>query len=172
MNGVSLRRINRTHNFNTVTESNPITLDSYKLKIDVSDTDYGTNRSGLGDLPELFFNKTKSGGGVNGRSTYNQQFEMAKSNFNYITPTGTSIQSTMRTISGTSVSGKEASFVDQGYESISFNSETYFDTPRIVASKVNEDQYLDGIPGNKSIAVNTFLSTEDSRITPLSLIHI
>ena len=167
INGVSLRRINRTHNFNNVTESDAITLDSYKLKIDVSDTDYGTNRSGLGDLPELFFNRTKSGGGVNGRSSYNQQFEMAKANFNYITPSGTSIQSTMRTTSGTSVSGKEASFEDMGFESVSFNGESYFDTPRIVASKVNEDQYLDDVPGNKSLAINAFFNTEDPRITPM-----
>ena len=31
--GVSLRRINLTHNLANVTDSNPITLDSYKIKL-------------------------------------------------------------------------------------------------------------------------------------------
>jgi hypothetical protein len=45
--------------------------------------------------------------------------------------------------------------------------ENYYDTPRIVASKINEDQFLNGLPGNKSLTINTNLFTTDSRITPM-----
>jgi hypothetical protein len=43
LNGVSLRRINKTHNLNDVTISEPITFDSYHIKLDMS-TD-GIDRS-------------------------------------------------------------------------------------------------------------------------------
>ena len=166
INGVSLRRINRTHSLNNVTESDPITLDSYKLKIDVTDTDYGTNRSGS-SLPELFFKETKTGGGNKARSTYNQPYQIAIPKFNYITPTGTEINASMRTTSGSSISGRESSFIDQGYTPITFKREVYFDTPRIVASKINESQFLGDLPANKSLTVDTNLTTTDSRLSPM-----
>ena len=42
-NGISLRRINKTHNLNEVTESNPFDTDFYKIKIDMSEN--GIDRS-------------------------------------------------------------------------------------------------------------------------------
>ena len=113
-------------------------------------------------LPE-----TRSGGGRNGRSTYNVQFEMCIPNFTYITPTGTSIDGSIRTTAGTSVSGNEPSFFDKGFSSITFKRENYFDSPRIVASKINEDTYLDELPGNKSLTVNVNMNTPDSRLSPM-----
>ena len=74
-------------------------------------------------LPQLFFTETRSGGGRNGRSTYNVQFEMCIPNFTYITPTGTAIEGSMRTTSGTSVSGNEPSFFDKGFTPITFKKE-------------------------------------------------
>ena len=91
MNGVSLRRINTNHNLNETTDGRKITLDTYGVKIDTSDTTKGPDRSGSGTLPQLFFNETRSGGGILGRSTYNVQFEMCIPNFTYITPTGTKL---------------------------------------------------------------------------------
>ena len=45
MNGVSLRRINRTHDFSDVNHSlYPIDTDSYHIKID-PDINYGTDRT-------------------------------------------------------------------------------------------------------------------------------
>jgi hypothetical protein len=162
-----LRRINRIHNFNDVTEDNPRTLDSYKLKVDVTDTTYGTNRGGAGTLPELFFKETKNGGGNRARSTYNQPFQIVIPKFNYITPTGTSLNANIRTITGSSISGNEPPFVDKGFTPITFKRENYFEYPRIIASKVNEDQYLGDLPANKSLTVTTNLNSSDSRLSPM-----
>ena len=165
MNGVSLRRINTTHNLNEVTVPNPITLDTYYVKIDMSDTK-GTNRTGTGSLPKLFFTSSITGGGHRGKSTYNVPFELIVPNFNTIEPSGTSIEASVRTTSGTSVSGSEPSFQDKGFQAVTLNQNNFFDSPRIVASKVNEDAYLDELPGNKSFTVNMVLNSSDSRITP------
>ena len=64
MNGVSLRRINRTHELNFSTVENPIGLDYYTIKIDM-DTTTGVDRTGVSGLPELHFNEKFQGGGVN-----------------------------------------------------------------------------------------------------------
>ena len=167
MNGVSLRRINKNHNLNETTDGRSITLDTYGVKIDMSDTLTGTDRTGTGTLPQLFFNETRSGGGRNGKSTYNVQFEMCIPNFTYITPTGTAVEGSMRTVSGTSVSGNEPSFFDKGFSPITFKRENYFDSPRIVASKLNESTYLNELPGNKSMTINVNMSTPDSRLSPM-----
>ena len=167
LNGVSLRRINKNHNLNETTDGRKITLDTYGVKIDMSDTTRGTDRTGTGSLSQLFFNETKSGGGRNGRSTYNVQFEMCIPNFTYITPTGTAIDGSIRTTSGTSVSGNEPSFFDKGFSPITLKRENYFDSPRIVASKINENTYLDDLPGNKSLTVNINMTTSDSRLSPI-----
>ena len=167
LGSVSLRRINKNHNLNATTDNRDIGLDTYGIKIDMSDTSRGTNRTGTSTLPQLFFNQTKSGGGRNGRSTYNVQFEMCIPNFTYVTPTGTTIEGSMRTTSGTSVSGVEPSFFDKGFSPITFKKENYFDSPRIIASKVNEDTYLDELPGNKSMTLNVNMATSDSRLSPM-----
>ena len=52
----------------------------------------------------------------------------------------------VRTISGTSAGGNEVSFIDQGYEPITINKVKHFDTPRLVASKVNEKEQLSDLP--------------------------
>ena len=165
LNGVSLRRINKTHELNEVTISNPITLDSYHVKIDMSEN--GTDRTSSSSFPELHFNEKFEGGGVNGKSTYNIQFEKISPNINTITPTGTSIDATCRTVSGTSISGSEISFVDKGTEPMSLSDVTRFDSPRIIASKINETTFLTEFPQNRSFTANFNLSTEDSRIAPI-----
>ena len=45
-NNVSLRRINRVHNLSEVTINEPLAMDSYHVKIDM--TQNGTNRTGAG----------------------------------------------------------------------------------------------------------------------------
>ena len=51
--GVNLNRINTTHNLNNVTQLNPFTFDSYKVKIDMSATT-GTDRSTDIGHPKLY----------------------------------------------------------------------------------------------------------------------
>ena len=166
LNGVSLRRINKTHNLNDVSLSikEPIGADYYYLKIDTSSN--GNDRSVGSGFGKLKFNKTINAGGSNGKATYNIPFEMVIPNIKQTIPVGTNIKSTIRTVSGTSLGGNEVSFVDMGYQDVSNNSITYFDSPRIVASKINETNNLFDLPRNKSINMNIYMSTIDTRISP------
>ena len=63
MNGVSLRRINAEHYLGSSGDNEAITLDSYKIEIDMSDTTRGINRTSSGSFRSLHFNKTRNGGG-------------------------------------------------------------------------------------------------------------
>jgi hypothetical protein len=168
LDGVSLRRINATHNLNEVTESNAITLDSYKVKIDMSDTDQGTDRSAgnSAGFPELHFNSAKTAGGPNVRGTYNISFDQIRPNVRVTTPTGVSVNTTVRTVTGSSVSGSEGSFVDKGFSPITLNQDNYFDTPRLTASNINESTSLTTLPANKSFTMNMNFGTIDSRLSP------
>ncbi len=162
--GVSLRRINKTHNLNEVTESNPFDVDFYKIKIDMSEN--GIDRTVNTGFGKAFFEKTTFGGGSNMRGTYNVPFSQFIPNFTTLTPTGTSIEPTMRTVSATSISGNEGSFLDQGFEQIALNKDNYFDSMRMVCSSINEKTFLDNLPGNKSLTVGLNMSTSDTRISP------
>ena len=101
-NGVSLRRINTDHNI----DSREKTFDSYHLKV-------------LGESQT--FQKTKTGGGSVLHVSQNVPFEIIDPRITSITPTGTDITGRIKTTSGTSLSGNEASFVDKGYEAVSLN---------------------------------------------------
>ena len=162
--GVSLRRINKTHNLNEVTESNPFDVDFYKIKIDMSEN--GIDRTVNTGFGKAFFERTTFGGGSNMRGTYNIPFSQFIPNFTTLTPTGTSIEPTMRTVSATSISGNEGSFLDQGFEQIALNKDNYFDSMRMVCSSINEETFLDNLPGNKSLTVGLNMSTSDTRISP------
>ena len=164
--GVSLRRINKTHDMNSPASTVPNSkdLDFYHIKIDM-DSD-GEDRNG-GSLPNRFFSTTKRGGGSNVTASQNVQFETLTPNIQTITPNGTSIGARVRTISATSVGGNESSFVDQGFQAISVNGQNNFETPRMIASKVNESRQLDDLPGNKSMTLEVLMSSTDSNVSPV-----
>jgi hypothetical protein len=143
-NSVSLRKINNTHNI----DPREKTFDSYYLKL----TD--TSKS---------FKTTKSGGGKNLEVSQNIPFEVISPRVNSITPSGTNITTRIKTTSGTSISGNEASFTDQGYENVSLNKLNYLNSPRIVASKVNEYNLLSN---QKSFALEMTLSTTKEDVSP------
>ena len=166
LNGVSLRRINKTHSLNTTSDiTRPITLDSYYIKIDMSSN--GVNRSeGQSTFPPLYFAETKKGGGVNGRSTYNLPFNCIVPKINSIIPQGTTITSSVRTTSGTSVDGTQPSFVDKGFVGSTLNTKTWFDDPRAVYSVENENTFLTSLPNNKSFTYNMQLETGSTRLSP------
>tara|TARA_R100000005_G_scaffold96717_1_gene86626 strand:+ start:7462 stop:15024 length:7563 start_codon:yes stop_codon:yes gene_type:complete len=166
LNGVSLRRINKTHSLNTTSDIiRPITLDSYYIKIDMSSN--GVDRSeGQSTFPPLYFAETKKGGGVNGRSTYNLPFNCIVPKINTIIPQGTTITSSVRTTSGTSVDGTQPSFVDKGFVGATLNTKTWFDDPRAVYSVENENTFLTSLPNNKSFTYNMQLETGSTRLSP------
>ena len=164
--GVSLRRINKTHDMNdpAPTVPNNKDLDFYHIKVDMNSD--GEDRSS-GSLPDRFFSSTKRGGGTNAKASQNIQFETLTPNIQTITPTGTSIAARVRTTSATSMGGSEESFVDQGFQSININGQNHFETPRMIASKVNEDRQLTELPGNKSFTFEVLMVTGSPDVSPV-----
>ena len=173
LNGISLRRINTTHTLQDATISDPIDFDYYTIKIDTSqngkteELPYGqVDRSVGTSFPKLYANETKSTGGSSINCTQNIQYEIANPNIQTTSVNGTNITASMRTVSGTSVDGTENSFQDKGFTNVKLYENNYFDSPRIVCSKVNEDERLTTLPAKKSLTVDLALSTTDSYISP------
>ena len=166
LNGVSLNRINKTHSLSDVTESDPFTFDSYKIKIDTS-SETGTSRNTDVGFPQLQFGSNKSVGGTNVRATQNMPFELITPNVHNLTVPGTTITGEIRTTTSKSFSGTEVPFLNAGFSDIVVNQKNYFDTPRMIASKVNEDANLTTVPGSKSMNMRLFLNTVDTRISPV-----
>ena len=165
LNGVSLRRINKTHNLNDVTISEPIAFDSYHIKLDMSSD--GIDRSIDNGYSVLYANQTKSAGGYNTRATQNMPFEIITPLVQNLTVQGTSLSAEVRTITGQSLSGNEFPFIDVGFEPITINASNYLDSTRIIASKVNEDNKLFILPGNKSMNMRFTLGSTDTRLSPV-----
>jgi hypothetical protein len=166
-NGISLRRINKVHNFAEVDFVNhPIDLNSYFVKIDTSDTDF--DNVGIGsDRPNLYFKETIQTGDPGTILTNNIQFESIIPNVSHIIPGKTNLGCRIRTLTGTSVSGNEKSFVDDGFRSISLSGITYFDSPKLICSDINEQKFITESPGNKSFTMEFLMNTIDSRVSPV-----
>ena len=165
LGGVSLQRINTTHSLSDVTISDAIGFDFYSIKIQTNVN--GTNRSTSGDFPKLYLNETKSCGGFNIKATQNIPFEIIEPLVQNTTVQGTSINAEIRTITSSSISGREIPYLDKGYEPVTLNTSNYLNSPRIIASKINEDAKLDFLRGNKSMNLRIFLNSSDSRVSPV-----
>ncbi len=167
LNGVSIRRLSR-NNLNV--SSNQIELDSHFVEFDRSAN--GKDRSSDSfNFPQLSFNSKQSTGGNFVRSSENILFNSIKPNIIVSTPVGvdgakTDINASIRTISGTSVGGNEPSFVDLGYEPVSLNNLNPLNSVRMVASKVNENQYLNSLSENKSFTLLMNLSSNNPNLSP------
>ena len=168
LNGISLNRINKTHDLADVTVSDPISYDSYYVRLNTSEDGGGTDRSldSLG-FPTLYINKTKNCGGYNTKASQNIPYECVIPSVHNLTVNGTSVSASLRTITSSSIDGSEIPYVDNGFESITLNTINYFDTPRMICSKVNEIEKLTNLPGNKSLNMRVVLSSSDSRISPI-----
>lgn len=168
LSGVSLRRINKTHDLSDSTVSSSLDLDFYNIKLDMSDQNFTmTDRSSSSGYPKLFLNETKSTGGSKINATQNIPFEIVKPIVQTMTLRGTNVNASVRTVSGSSIGGNEISFIDQGFEQINLNATNYLETPRIISSKVNESQKLSTLPANKSFTLNVNLSTTNAYVSPV-----
>lgn len=166
LGGVSLRRINKQHTIQDADENKLITLDSYPIKINMSQN--GVDRSTGTNFPKLYLNSTKSTGGAVIQATQNIQYDIARPIIQTFTPPQTTVSSSIRTISGTSIDGQEESFLDRGTEILKLNEDNYFDNPRMICSRVNEKAFLNNIiQGNKSMEVTINLSTLDAYLSPV-----
>ena len=164
--GVSLRRINKIHSLqDTVVNDNP-NLDSYYIKLNMSQN--GINRSvDNGNVPKLHINETKSSGGRNIYASQNIQYELIRPIVQTLTLPGTDISAFVRTTTATSVSGNEISFADSGFTQIDLNTNNYFSQPRLIASKINEDNILTYLPGKKSFTMSFNLFTLNENLSPV-----
>lgn len=164
LDGVSLRRINKAHDISDY----DIQADSYYIEVDR--TTNGINRNSDGNIPnspQLSFISGGTYGGVNVRGSKNIQFDTVQPLYTIITPAPqTSVSATIRTVSGTSISGSETSFQDLGFEPVILNQMNKLSSVRQVCSKVNEDTYLTALPRNKSFTTGITLKTSDKNISP------
>ena len=179
LNGLSLRRINTSHKFSDTNNSlYPIDVDSYWIKVGVSSRGVDRSTGNSSGFPELFFSENKSGGSYDQQfvqvgvpygpmATQNIPFNIVRPNVATLLPEGTDINARVRTFSGNSPDGNLQAFVDQGYEPVSLQSNNYLSTPRIIASKQNELDKLVDFEGRKSFTLQTFLSTEDPKVSPM-----
>ena len=101
-------------------------------------------------------------------------FEIISPQIHNITVPGTTVTGQIRTVSGTSLkdgSGKGADvpFVDEGYESITLNKTNYLNTPRLIASRINEtsSSIIQEFSGDRSLNLRLNLESNDSRISPI-----
>jgi hypothetical protein len=165
LNGVSLRRINKTHDISDLN----IGLDGYYLEIDR--TANGENRSVDGTpagMPQLQFTSEATLGGSKVLATENILYSSVVPTYDIITPgSSTSVSAVIRSVSGTSASGSETSFLDNGFEPIQLNSLNTLKSVRLVCSKENETEYLSNLPRNKSFTTGITLSTADSNLSPI-----
>jgi hypothetical protein len=163
LNGVSLRRINAEHDIDDF----GLGVDEYYIKIDRSTN--GTNRSSDGTLtsyPQLSFFSELSCGGSNVYATENIQYDSLMPYYNILSPGAfTTVSGKIRTLSGTSVSGSESSFIDQGYEDIQLNTLNRLQSNRIICSKVNEDTYST-LDRKKSFITALTLNTTNKYLSP------
>ena len=166
VNGVSLTRINRTHDVPSTSYTlDDSDLDFYYLEVDRSLESPTIRDSGAN---QLSFTSEKGFGGDTVGISQNCQFSSLIPQFNVITPgLGTKITCNVRTISGTSSGGTEVSFLDQGYEAVTLNKPTQFNTPRMVASKVNEEARLTTMPSKKSLTLRVDFTTENEDLSPM-----
>ena len=151
-----------------MTVANPITFDSYNVKIDMTALDANNDdRSNDVGFPALYLNNTKSTGGYNVKASQNIPFEIVTPVVHNMTVKGTSLTGELRMTTSKSLSGSELPYLDTGFETITFNEPNFLETPRMVASKVNEDAKLASLPGAKSMNMRLFLNTTDSRVSPV-----
>ena len=154
-----------------MTSSSISGLDNYYISFDRS-TNGKDRSSDTASEPQLSFNSNALVGGSNVKASQNILYGSVIPRYEVSTPTGiagaeTGVEALMRSVSGTSVDGNERSFVDNGFEPIQLNTLNVFDSVRLVASKVNENQYLQNLSRGKSFTTILNLSTNDENISPL-----
>ena len=156
LNDMSLARINTTHEIPN--DSSLLTslsdIDNYYLKLFS-----GSNT--------INFKEEKTSGSSNCKATQNFQYNSLIPQFNTLSPQNTSINASLRSITGTSAGGSEISFSDNGYESVSLNNNNELNSPRMICSKINETSNLTFMPKSKSLILNISMDTTDENVSPV-----
>jgi hypothetical protein len=166
--GVSLLRINNIHDIG----DSGIEIDKYYIEFDrdnfSSNTTDRSSDGSLSNTPELSFNTESTSGGNEVKVTKNIQYNSIVPHIALISPdSSTSVSAQIRTVSGTSIGGNESSFLDLGYEDVELGEINDLSSVRIVCSKENEDEYLDGLFRNKSFTAKVDLTSSNPNLSPM-----
>jgi hypothetical protein len=164
-NGISLRRINTNHYLQDSLVSRGIGLDYYYIRINTAAN--GVNRNTGSGFAKLYQTISKSSGGDRIHATQNIQYEAVRPIVQALNLPGTQTTATLKGITATSVDGNEISFQETEATPINLTEDTYLPEPRMIASRVNELEQLDNLPGNKSMEVTFTLSTANSAVSPV-----
>ena len=152
LNGISLTRINTEHSV----ETSQVGIDEYYIKIDRG-TSRGTDDN-TNNIPQLSVAEEASGGGNFVYASKNIQYDAVRPLLQATTFGSTDFLSLqLRSVSGTSVDGGEASFVDAGFENIGLNRINQLESTRIIAARVNESNKLGSITRSKSHTITVEL---------------
>lgn len=162
LNGFDLREINKDHDMASmpVGINNLRDIDTYYLSL---------SRGSLasGDT-QVSFKDESNVGGVDIFASQNYQFDTVTPQFATLLPNNdVAIRTQLRTVSGTSAGGNEASFIDQGFENIALDNENKLSTPRLLCSEVNEINRLDNLPLNRSVTMGVTLISANSNLSPV-----
>ena len=161
LSGVSLRRINRTHQ---VPNDNLLgrTREINNLPLQIN----RVGRSSGND--QLSFDQNQSAGGSSGLSSKNYEYSRLIPNVATFSPNeSTSINASVRTITATSAGGNEVSFLDQGNTPVDLNTWNTFSNMRMIASLDNEREYLQDVPRQKSFTLALTLNSSDPNLSPI-----
>ena len=178
LNGVSLRRINKTHNLSeTNLNKYPTDLDYYYIKINPAISGSDRTTGNANQFPELYFREDKSCGSNDDvimvsnpntpGATQNIPFNIVNANLQSLRPAGTTLSAKIRTFSGSTPHSNLISFIDQGFVDLDLEGNTSFQSPRIICSKINETTHLSNFPGNKSLTIEVTLNTDSEKVSPV-----
>ena len=161
LSGVSLTRINNSHDMPTSQGLvNAREIDKYHVEFIRP-----TNKNSGANL--LNFTNFGSFGGNDCRATQNIQYNEIIPYFNYINPEQTNVSAALRSVSGTSAGGNEASFIDQGFEIVSLNEPNRLSTPRIVCSRINETNKLSALTRSRSLTLGIRMLSSNASLSPV-----
>ena len=175
LDGISLRRINTEHDLipnqysRSQREATRLRSDHNWFDIDIDLEKKGVNRTGNTSLPRLTFRKGKRCGGEDGVLTQNWTYSSITPNFHNLVFPNTKISGRMRSVTATSIDGRENSFDDAGYQPIEWGTINELDTLRMVPSRLNEVRQLDStvFPGKRSFTMDVTLESADDKLSPV-----
>ena len=124
----------------------------------------GKNRS---ITSKLYFTDTEKTGRTGSHLSNNIQYEAITPKITNMLPGKTTIKSRIRTFSGTSISGSEKSFIDNGFQNLNLDKINYLGAPCLICSEENESRFITESPGNRSLSIELDLNTTDSRVSPV-----
>ena len=161
--GVSLRRINKVHNFADVDRTtHDRDLDSYHIKIDPSTS--GKDRSTGTD--KLYFAESKTLGEEGAVISQNLLYSTLTPNIKHKVFSSTNIVPRIRTFTASSIDGTENAFEDTGYVEFDLEQDISFSDPRGIFSTTNEENLNLETPGNRSLEMDFFMTSSDDRVSP------